>query len=412
MSHNKEQYETKIIRTVDDLLDYAVLQEVQSLIIEKDNQEFSVKFGINGELQEYFVLSLKVGLSVIEKIKELANITLTRKELLKTGKFKKIYTEFRVVFSVLVKKDGENERILIDIINSKPKLFRLKKLGLIRDTFSKVEGILKKRKGGILILGRFDSGKTTTLYSFLDFVNNHNINIATIEKNILYDIPFVNQSVLNVKKGFNNSFALASVLRQDADVVMIDDIDDKVSAEAFLNIGQRGHLALGAVFSKNILTCLDFFNSLGLSLLLFMDTVNIIITQELVKSNCVHCLVEEKLDEKAKEEIEKVIDIQSFLKKAKEENIIPKSINSLDDVKFYKSKGCNQCDKRKSLNSIGVFEVLKIDNQVKKIIRSGHISTVRKEIKRQDGFFIEEDALLKAINGIIDINQLLRIVRR
>ena len=412
MLENKKDYTIKTVRTVNDLLDYSVLEGAEYILIEKEEGEFSVKLGFNGELKESFVLSEKTGVEVVGKIKEMASLVSSGKRIMQSGKFKKMYLGFKVIFSILVKPEKNGERLAIEILNEKPELLYLKKLGFTKNIFTKIEQSLKKEKGGILVVGGFNSGKTTTLYSLLDFVNKPELNVVTIERDIFYDMPSINQSLLDLRKGFDYSFALPSLLRQDPDIIMIDEINEENSVRSFLDIAQRGHLILAGVYSKNFLTCLDFFNSLGVGLSLFASTVNMIINQELVKKNCVHCLVKEELNQKIKKEIEAKIDVKDLLKRAKAKNIISKKINSLDDVYFYKSKGCQRCKNKNTINHVGVFEVLEITDNVKKIIKDGHISRIRDEVKNQEGVFMEEDALLKATNGIISIDQVLEIIKR
>lgn len=405
-------------KMVENLLSYAVLEEAETILIEKDTStnsaqekdSFSINLNIDGVFKKIADLPKKLKQAFFFKIKERASLDTNVDDLPQSGQFKMYFSNFKAVFNVSIIPSSGDEKIIIEICNLKSKLFSLKQLGIERTSLGLIERSLNRKKGAVVVIGEFNSGKTTTLYSFLDFVNEPEINVSTIENNLDLDIPFVNQSMINQNAGFDHFYATSSILRQDPDVVMIDDANNREAAQSILNISDRGHLVLASIFSKNILTCLDFLKNLDASLLLFANNVNLVVNQRLLKRLCPHCVSERKLSKDVIKEINNKIDIKSLLVKAKSKKIISKKIKDLEDLKFYKSKGCPRCNDNKSAGQIGIFEILEMTENIIELIKTGHLSRIRSEIKNQSGFLLEEDAFLKASQGIIDINEVFKIL--
>ncbi len=396
-------------KILENLLRYAVLEEAETILIEKDKDYYSVNLNIQGVFKKIADLPEKLKRPVFAKIKERASLDSEEESVPQFGEFKIYFPGFKTVLRVSVIPTADDEKVIIEICNLKSKRFSLRTLGIQRNSLSLIERNLETKKGAILVIGDFNAGKTTTMYSFLDFINKPDINVSTIENNLDLDIPFVNQSIIDRSAGFDHFFATSSILRQDPDVVMIDDANNREAAHAVLDISERSHLVFASIFSKNILTTLDFLKSLDVSLLLFANNVNLVVNQRLALKLCPYCLSQKSLTKDAMVEINKKIDIKSLLEKAKAKKIISKRVKKLEDLYFYKASGCPRCRNSKSNGQIGIFEILEMTENVRQLIKSGHISGIRSEIKNQAGFLLEEDALLKASQGIIDINEVLKM---
>jgi type II secretory ATPase GspE/PulE/Tfp pilus assembly ATPase PilB-like protein len=401
-----------IIRIVDNLFNYAIVQEAESILLEPEENGLDVSFSFYGSFHPVVNLAKKLELEVVSKIKNIAGLDDQEINLPQFGEFKIGLSSSRVVFFVCNPPTTKGEKIIIDINKEESRLFHLKELGFQKSAFGLVKKNLEKGNGGIIIIGDFDSGKTTTLYSFIDLISSPEINITTIEREISYDIPFINQSLLNIKAGFDHSFAIPSLLRQDPDVVMIDEISNRQTAEDFFLIAERGHLALASIYGENISTCLGFFKELGIPLSLFIGTANLVVSQKLVKRLCPYCVFEQKISQTIASKAKKSFDIASLIKKAKKKRNISAHVEKLEDMFFYKSKGCNRCNNTGFIGRIGVFEVLEISQKVGELINSGHVLKIRNEINNQGEFYLEEDAFLKAVNGVTSIDEALRIADR
>jgi len=401
-----------IIRMVDNLFNYAIVQEAESILLEPKEDSLDVSFSFYGNFHPVVNIAKKLELEIIRKIKDIAGLDAQKNNLPQFGEFKIGLSSSRVVFSVSVRSTTKGEKIIIDINKEESRLLHLKELGFQRSALCLVKKNLEKGNGGIIIIGDFDSGKTTTLYSFLGLVSSPEINITTIEREISHDLPFINQSLLNIKSGFDHSFAIPSLLRQDPDVVMIDEVNNRKTAEDFFLIAERGHLALASIYGRNISTCLSFFKELGIPLSLFIRTANLVVSQKLVKRICPYCVSEQKMSQTMASKIKKSFDISSLIKKAKKKRSISAHVKKLEDMSFYKSKGCNRCNNTGFIGRIGVFEVLEISEKVGELINSGHLLKIRNEIDNQEEFYLEEDAFLKAVSGATSIDEALRIADR
>ncbi len=401
----REKNDVLIGRMVENLLDYAISREAESIVLEPVKDGISVSFNIDGNFSEMFNLAKKSGEELILGIKKLAGFSGEKDNLPQLGKFKKIFLGYEIVFSVSVVLASEGEKIIVEICNEKSKLFHLKQLGFQRSVFEIVKNNLEKYRGGIIVLGDFNSGRTTTLYGLLDFLNNPELNILTVESGVNCDIPLINQIMLNGKKGFDYSFALSAALRQDPNIVMIDEISDRAVMEAFLNLIERGHLVLAGAYSRNIFNYFNFLRDLGVSLPLFADNVNIIINQRLVKKNCPNCVSKFKASKEEIKKLKNFFDFNDLMARAGKNQAGFNFRRGYGEMFFCRSRGCEKCGHKGFSGHIGVFEVLEMTDNVKRLIREGHLSKLKNEIKTQGGFSLAEDALLKAANGIISLNE-------
>jgi type IV pilus assembly protein PilB len=284
----------------------------------------------------------------------------------------------------------------------------LRRLGLEKRALGQVKEVLQKGRGAVVIISPFNSGKTTTLYSLVEQVNRPDLNVTTFEHQIKVDMPNINQSQVSPGK---NNVSLSSILKQDPDVVMIDELIDKDGVEAALHLAERGYFVLAGIYGTNLSSTLDFMQGLGVSLPLFVSSVKMVINQRLVFSNCPRCLVKEKVSKDVLAEIKKIFSRSGFFDELKNCRIIPVSAKSVDDLSFYKGAGCQFCKKTGLSGKTAVFEVLSVDDDVKKMIREGHFSSLKGQSAEQGNFTLSESAFMKAAAGIIPLSEVLKIIK-
>ncbi len=393
-------------RIAEKILSHAVAEGADSITVDAK--------GAEGEVVFYDGKEIKGRLAIPEKIKD--DIFLVFKELSgvsgkqKTGMFKKQILGKKIIFFLEVVILPPAERIIIKLENRRFDLIEIGRLGFEKKSLEKIKKFLAGRRGFVLDIGPFNSGKTTALYSFINHLNQSNLNITTLEKEISYDIPAVNQSELSFKEGFGYPFPLSSLLRQDPDVVMIDEICDKEAVEASLHLADRGYFVLAGIYGTSFSATFDFLSGLGVSLPLFSSTAKIIINQRLARRNCPYCLESRKITREEAERIKEVIDVGAVLKKMRQEKINPMNISCLEDMNIFKSRGCGKCRRSGQSGEVGIFEVLEVDETVKKHLRSGHFAAAAAENKNQGCFTLSEAAFAKLSLGIINAEEFLKIV--
>lgn len=394
-------------RILGKILDYAVAESVDELIFESAPKGGAVKFYDAGEKKGKLNFSSEVKDLIFGAIKDLAG--LSGKKDGERGQFKKEALGGKIVFSVSRYSSRQSEKIIITLARDKFEIFDLGQLGFEKNYLSRVKDFLAKGKGLVLIQGPFNSGKTTTLYSFVNYVNRPDLNITTFENEISADMPAVNQSRLGDNPGLRYPLSLSSILRQDPDVVMIDEMTDKDAVEAALHLADRGYLVLAGIYSKDTASTLDFLQGLGVSLPLFADTVKMVVNQRLVARNCPRCLEKINLGREMAGRLKSFFGRADFLTQLKAKKLISAGVKGIEDIVFYQGRGCDAC-RRKGLDGrIGVFEVLEMNQDIKKLIKGGHFLSVNNQVSRQEGFSLSESAFIKAAAGLIPPSEALRL---
>jgi type IV pilus assembly protein PilB len=393
-------------RIAEKILGYAAMEDVDEIVIDSADEDAEVKFYDKGEIKGRLVVPNKIKAEIIGIFKGLAGLEKGQK----SGFFKKQTLGKKIIFSLTVYNSGEKEKIIIKIDSGCFDLIEVGQLGFEKKSLLKIKDILSKKRGLVLDIGPFNSGKTSTLYSFINHINRSNLNITTLEKEISYDIPSVNQSKLSFKEGFGYPFPLSSLLRQDPDVVMIDEVSDKDAAEAALHLADCGYFVLAGLYGTGLTATFDFLSGLGVSLPLFCETAKMVVNQRLAHRNCPYCLKSVKLTKEQAGRIKETVDEGQVLEKMRRERINSASVSKLEDLKIFKSSGCGKCRQSGQGGEIGVFEILEITAEVKKFLREGHFSRAAAEIKNQDGFTLVEAAFAKLSLGVIGLEEFLRIV--
>ena len=244
--------EVGVIRVIDKLLNYAIGADADEICFEPKENELAVIFRLAGGIENIFSVSKKIEPALIYGLKEMAGISSPMEKSAGNGKFKKDYQGFKIIFSLTIYPTAAGEKITIDLQKEKFELLEISRLGFNAPALAAVKKNLNGRKGLTLVIGNFNSGRTTTLYSFLNFINKPELNIATVESNIAFDIPQINQSRLDPISGYNSAIAVNSLRRRDTDVAMIEDINDQKTTEAAMHLAESGRFVLSGLYQGSI----------------------------------------------------------------------------------------------------------------------------------------------------------------
>jgi|GEM_PF-3785604 type II secretory ATPase GspE/PulE/Tfp pilus assembly ATPase PilB-like protein len=402
--------DARIMRVIDKIFDLAVGYGADEIFFEPQTNKLAVDFLVNGEKNYSIALPKKSEEAVIEGLKKIAGADLVNANLPPKGKFKKEFLGSKIIFSLSTHPSAKGEKIIIGLQKQKFELREINRLGLTRKIKAAVKRNLEKRKGIVLVAGDFNAGRTTALYSFLNYLNRPDLNLATVESEIVCDLPAVNQSCLDPISGFSSAHAVNSLKRQDADVAMIGELNDKETIEAAFYLALSGHFVLGGIQGRDSRETFNFLNDLSIPKHLLTDVLKMIVSVGLVEKNCPHCLVKQKIGAETWKKIKSSFELAGLIKKMRQDKIISGKIKKPEDLVFYKSQGCSRCGNKGVLGKIGIFEVLEITNEAKKIIREGHYSFLEKAIVNQGGYLLREDALIKAVSGLTTIDEVLKVV--
>ncbi|MFA7245066.1 MAG: ATPase, T2SS/T4P/T4SS family [Candidatus Magasanikbacteria bacterium] len=403
--------ELPIINIVNSILEHAVLEGTSDIHIEPVEKEVLVRYRIDGMLTQVMSLPKLVQNGITARIKILANLKIDEHMLPQDGRFKTKVNEETLSFRVSIMPVYDGEKIVMRLLHEGEKALTLEQLGFLPKIKVLIEEAIEKPHGMILVTGPTGSGKTTTLYSVLGILNRPHVNICTIEDPIEYHVSGINQSQINPKAGFTFASGLRAFLRQDPDIIMVGEIRDEETAEVAIHAAMTGHLVLSTLHTNDAPTTLPRLVDMNIPPFLVGFTSNIIIAQRLVRKICQNCKKEYSLDKKELKELEKMMKnktIKELLKTQEIEQIE----NNLEKIKFYRGEGCEKCKKSGYKGRMGIYEVLVVTEAITKLINERGTAQDIKELAEKNGMMnLFEDGIIKAIQGLTTIEEILRVTK-
>jgi type IV pilus assembly protein PilB len=398
-----------IIRIVDTLLRHAILERASDIHIEPLEKEVVVRYRIDGILHDAMVLPQKIAPGIIARIKILSNLKIDEKRLPQDGRFKIEMPEERVSFRVSILPVYNGEKAVLRLLHENAKGFTLETLGFTSEQIELVHSAIKKPVGMVLVTGPTGCGKTTTLYTVLDILNIPGVNISTVEDPIEYQIPRINQTQVRPDIGLSFANGLRSLLRQDPDIIMVGEIRDNETASLAINAALTGHLVLSTLHTNSAAGAIPRLLDMKVEPFLLASTLNVVVAQRLVRKLCA---AKEKyyLNKEQIENLRKEVDLDRILQFLRAEKIItPKT--DWDKIPFYKPKPSKDCEDGYR-DRIGIHEVLKITESIKNLIMTNATSDeIEKQAKKEGMLTMLEDGIIKAVQGITTIEEIMRVTR-
>jgi type IV pilus assembly protein PilB len=404
----KMAMELPIIKIVDTLIKHAILQRASDIHIEPMEKEVLVRYRIDGILRDAMTLPKISASGIVARIKVLSNLRLDEHRLPQDGRFKVETPEYKYSVRVSIMPVFDGEKVVMRLLPETARGFTLEQLGLRGKALEDVQDNLRKPVGMILVCGPTGSGKTTTLYSMMEILNNPGVNICTIEDPIEYRMPRVNQTQVNPKIGLTFAAGLRALLRQDPDIIMVGEIRDNETASLAINAALTGHLVLSTLHTNSAAGAIPRLIDMKVEPFLISSTLNLIIAQRLVRRLCgekeKYYLKESELDN-----ISKYCDLNRILKILREEKLA-KPHQPITKIPFYRPKPTKECpDGYKG--RIGIFEVLPVTQTIKElIVKEATADEIEEQAKKEGMRTMVEDGFVKAAQGITTIEEVLRVI--
>ena len=396
-----------VIRIVDTLLKHAILQNASDIHIEPMEDQLLVRYRIDGLLHDAMVLPKNAESSITARIKVLSNLKLDEKRLPQDGRFKIDMNNEKVSFRVSLLPTYYGEKTVMRLLRESVSGFTLEYLGFHGEGLERIHHAATLTTGMILTTGPTGSGKTTTLYTILDILNQPDVNISTIEDPIEYQMKRINQTQVKPEIGFTFSSGLRTLVRQDPDIIMVGEIRDNETASLAVNASLTGHLVLSTLHTNSAAGAIPRLLDMKIEPFLLVSTLDIIIAQRLVRR-----LSENK--EKyflTKDEIavlKKTVDLDRVLEALKEEKII-KSTDNWEKIPFWKPVVTKEDDGYKG--RVGIHEVLKVTQSIKDLIIKGSTtSEIENQAKKEGMITMIEDGIFNAVQGTTTIEEVLRVI--
>ncbi len=389
-----------IIAIVDMLIAYAYENRASDIHLEPHESGVVVRFRIDGILHDAADLPKDLQESVVTRIKILASLRTDEHRSAQDGRFQKKFENEKVDVRVSIVPISEGEKVVMRLLSQGTRRFALEELGLEKHDLDIIKKNIKRPHGMILATGPTGSGKTTTLYAVVKILNTRKVNISTIEDPVEYDVEGINQ--IQVDQATNLTFAdgLRSILRQDPDIIMVGEIRDEETAGIAINAAMTGHMVLSSLHTNDATTTLPRLLDMGIEPFLITSTVNVAIGQRLVRAIHKSCIESYTPTNEELHGLETVAgtDQLEHLRGGKK------------TFRLYRGKGCDLCHGTGYQGRIGIFEVLEITEEIRRLIMQRANSEEIRQVAVAAGMTtMLHDGLQKTLQGITTLEEVLRV---
>lgn len=366
--------------------------------IEAEEKEIVTRFRIDGVLHIVARLLKEDWAKIISRVKLLSGLKLNITSTPQDGRFTIFLKEGNVEVRVSTIPTAYGESVVMRLLRSTAIGLKFEDLGLRGRAFEQLKKEIERPNGMIITTGPTGSGKTTTLYAILTKLNDPETKIITLEDPVEYKLPGIQQSQIDASKDYTFAAGLRSILRQDPDVVMVGEIRDLETSDIAIQAALTGHLVLSTIHTNSAAGAIPRFLALGSKPFLLAPALNAVMAQRLVRRIHEECKEEAQLDE---ENLKRVKDRLAAIPQASEYKV------DLNNLKFYRGRGCAKCFDLGYKGRVGIYEVLTMNKEIEEVILSGKVSEyTMQEIAVKAGMItMVQDGLLKALDGLTTVEE-------
>ncbi len=394
--------EAPVTKMMGVIMRHAVEGSASDIHIEPGQDKVRVRFRVDGELHTSLMLPKNIHSAIITRIKVMTSLKIDETRIPQDGRFRVEVNGRDIDFRVSTFPTAYGEKVAIRILDPSAGISTLPELGFEGRNLKLLEESIRKPYGLILITGPTGSGKSTTLYTILQILNQERANIVSLEDPVEYYIQGVNQSQIHPEIGYDFATGLRHILRQDPDIIMVGEIRDKETAALAIHAALTGHLVLSTLHTNNALGVIPRLIDMGIDPYLIPTTLILAVAQRLVRKLCSDSKKEMKVSGRVKDVLNQEIEkMPSALRDAMKKSI-PQEI--------YQPATSPACP-RGTRGRSGVFEPLATTPALEKIILSSPSeSKIQEEARRQNMITMRQDGIQKVLKGVIGLEELLEAV--
>lgn len=387
--------EAPTVNLLNSLITRALRQGASDMHLEPYQGRYRARFRVDGVLHEAEILAPRMQLPLVTRLKILSGMDIAEKRRPQDGKIemKIANQELDIRVSALPLNDGES--MVLRFLRKDNVQYDMSVLGLSSDIEALIREDIKTTSGVVLLTGPTGSGKTTTLYTFLNALNNDDVKIITLEDPVEYQLEGINQVQVNSDIGFDFSAGLRSIVRQDPDIIMLGEIRDKETAQIALQSALTGHLVFSTVHTNDAASAYTRLLDLGVEEFLLNAALVSIVAQRLARKICEHCS-------------QPAADAAQLIEKYQLQTLADKF--DLAEIKLSKGTGCEKCGQSGYKGRMAVVEYLRCDDEIKAMPKdSNFIPKAKKHNHSLNRRTLLEDGFYKAILGFTTIEEVVRI---
>ena len=388
----KESEKGPVIKLVNYILTEAIKRGASDIHIEPYEKNFRVRFRIDGVLGEFVKLPMKLKSAIISRIKIMSHLNIAERRLPQDGRIKlKLSKDREIDFRVSTLPTLFGEKVVLRILDKSNLQLDLTVLGFEERELKLFRNAIHKPYGMVLVTGPTGSGKTTTLYSALQELNQVGVNISTAEDPVEYNIEGINQVQIREDIGLTFASALRAFLRQDPDIILVGEIRDTETAEIAIKAALTGHLVLSTLHTNDAPSTVTRLVDMGVEPFLVSSSLLVVVAQRLARKICPFCKKEVK--------VEKEVLISMGVRE-----------EELEGFKVYRGEGCDNCGGSGYKGRVAIYEVLEVTPKIKELINRGATSMeIQKEAIKEGFRTLREVGLIKVKKGVTTLEEVGRV---
>ncbi|GJL51169.1 MAG: type II secretion system protein E [Nitrospirales bacterium] len=384
--------EAPMIRLCNQIITFAIQIRATDIHVEPDEQYLRIRIRVDGLLGREILIPKALQASIIARLKLMATLNVTEKRLPQDGRIPFTSGTKRVDLRVSTLPTNFGESLVMRILDKSAVHLEFGSLGFTEHNQKRVETVVQRPYGILLVTGPTGSGKTTTLYTSLRGVNAQEKGVFTLEDPVEYQMPMVRQTQVNPGIGMTFATGLRALLRQDPDVIMVGEIRDLETADLAMRAAMTGHLVFSTLHTNDAVGAIPRLIDMGIEPYLLASALSGVVAQRLVRLICHGCKEERT-------------DVEVVLKALK----IPPPVGQ--EPRLWMGKGCRACGMTGFRGRQGIFEVLLMNEQIHlPIVQGPDLPAIRAIAKRDGMQTMKEDGLAKAFEGLTTVEEVLRVV--
>ena len=385
-----EEYSQPLVRLVDVMLSDAVKRGASDLHFEPEDSFLRIRYRIDGVLRQIRSLHKNYWSAIAVRLKVMADMNIAETRAPQDGRISRTIIGRQIDFRVSSQPTIHGENIVLRVLDREMGVIPLEKLELPEESLRTLKIMMARPEGIILVTGPTGSGKTTTLYSLLNYLSSEQINVMTLEDPVEYPFPLIRQTTINEAAGVDFASGIRSLMRQDPDVILVGEVRDEETAEMAFRAAMTGHQVYSTLHTNSAIGALPRLRDIGIIPEIMAGNIIGVIAQRLVRKLCSHCKVGYKPD---KQEL--------------------RMLNNKDGVvpqKIYKAKGCTVCEQSGYKGRFAMLEILKMNTDLDDLLAHGATTKEIRDAAYEQGFFtLADDGVRHIIKGITSIKEVARV---
>lgn len=386
--------EAPVIRLVNHIISQALEVKASDIHFEPFRDHFKVRFRIDGVLHDIETVAKKLQPAITSRLKLMAKMNIAEMRLPQDGRIKVREGQREIDIRVSSLPTLFGESIVLRLLNREEVRLELETLGISADILGDFEKIISRPYGLILVTGPTGSGKTTTLYGAMNRINAPDKKIVTVEDPVEYQLDGINQIQIRPKIGLGFASALRNILRQDPDVILVGEIRDAETAEIAIQSALTGHLVFSTLHTNDAASAITRLQEMGVESYLLSSCLLAVMAQRLVRKICPHCGAAYDLPPGFFEEVVQALGVDS----------------TQAPSEVWRGKGCANCANTGFSGRTGIYELIQVDDEIRRLIVKGADSGSILSKARSLGMrTLRQDGLQKVLAGQTTFEEVMRV---